>query len=52
MTKSKQMKLTSIAVFCGSQNGSDPIFAQHAAELGQYMGMNKITLIYGGGKKV
>ncbi len=51
MTKSKQMKLTSIAVFCGSQNGSDPIFAQHDAELGQYMGMNKITLIYGGGKK-
>jgi uncharacterized protein (TIGR00730 family) len=45
------MNLTSIAVFCGSQNGSDPIFVQHATELGGYMGRNNITLIYGGGKK-
>lgn len=45
------MNLTSIAVFCGSQNGSDPIFVQHATELGEYMGRNNITLIYGGGKK-
>jgi uncharacterized protein (TIGR00730 family) len=45
------MNLKSIAVFCGSQNGSDPLFVQHAKELGQYMGMNDITVIYGGGKK-
>jgi uncharacterized protein (TIGR00730 family) len=45
------MKFTSIAVFCGSQNGSNPLFAQHATELGNYMGKNGITLIYGGGNK-
>ena len=45
------MTLKSIAVFCGSQNGSDPLFVQHARELGEYMGSNNITLIYGGGKK-
>jgi hypothetical protein len=45
------MKLTSVAVFCGSQAGSDPLFTQHAKELGEYLGKNKITLIYGGGSK-
>ncbi len=43
--------MKSIAVFCGSQNGSDPIFAQHAKELGDHLAKNHITLIYGGGKK-
>src|ERR1700709_1982956 len=45
------MNLSSIAVFCGSQNGSDPIFIQHAKELGAFLGRNNITLIYGGGRK-
>lgn len=45
------MNLKSIAVFCGSQNGSNTLFVQHATELGSYMGRNNITLIYGGGKK-
>jgi uncharacterized protein (TIGR00730 family) len=45
------MKFTSIAVFCGSQYGSNPLFAEHAKELGAYMGQNNITLIYGGGNK-
>jgi uncharacterized protein (TIGR00730 family) len=45
------MNLTSIAVFCGSQKGSDPVFLQHATELGEYLGSNNIRLIYGGGKK-
>ena len=45
------MKFTSIAVFCGSQMGSDPLFEQHAKELGEYLGKKKITLIYGGGRK-
>lgn len=43
--------MKSIAVFCGSQTGTDPIFMQHARELGDYMAKNNITLIYGGGKK-
>lgn len=45
------MNVTSIAVFCGSQAGSDPLFAEHAKELGEFMGKNNITLIYGGGRK-
>ena len=45
------MNFTSIAVFCGSNPGADPLFMQHAKELGEYMGKSKITLIYGGGKK-
>lgn len=45
------MRFTSIAVFCGSNAGSDPLFAQHAKEVGEYLGKNNITLIYGGGRK-
>ncbi len=45
------MKVKSLAVFCGSQTGSNPLFAEHAKQLGEYMGRNNITLIYGGGKK-
>ena len=45
------MNWRSIAVFCGSQTGSNPLFAQHARQLGEYMGTNGITLIYGGGNK-
>lgn len=51
MFKSNCMNITSIAVFCGSQSGSNPLFAQHAKELGEFIGKNNITLIYGGGKK-
>lgn len=39
----------SIAVFCGSKLGNNPLFAEHAKELGQWMAANSITLIYGGG---
>ncbi len=45
------MRYASLAVFCGSQMGTQPIFEQHAQELGSYMGQNNITLIYGGGSK-
>lgn len=45
------MMFQSIAVFCGSQSGSNPLFEQHATELGTYLGQNNITLIYGGGSK-
>jgi len=45
------MYFQSIAVFCGSQSGSDPLFEQHARELGAYLGKNRICLIYGGGRK-
>src|SRR4051812_10106504 len=38
-----------VAVFCGSNKGSDPIYIQHAGELGKLLCEHKITLIYGGG---
>jgi len=39
----------SIAVFCGSRLGNNPLFEEHAAELGSWMAARKFTLIYGGG---
>jgi uncharacterized protein (TIGR00730 family) len=45
------MKIQSVAVFCGSRNGNNPLFSQHAAELGRLVAMLKLKLVYGGGKK-
>ena len=44
------MKLTSIAVYCGSMKGTKPIYAEKAAELGLLMAKDNIQLVYGGGK--
>ena len=43
------MSIQSLAVFCGSQNGDNALFVQHASSLGTVMAENNITLIYGGG---
>ena len=43
------MKINSLAVFCGSKKGNNPIYTQHAEELGKILSDNNITLIYGGG---
>jgi uncharacterized protein (TIGR00730 family) len=43
------MAIQSLAVFCGSKDGKNPLFKQHTLELGKLMGNNNITLIYGGG---
>jgi hypothetical protein len=43
------MRIRSLAVFCGSKQGSDPLFAEHAAELGGLMASQQIAMIYGGG---
>jgi uncharacterized protein (TIGR00730 family) len=45
------MEIRSVAVFCGSKNGNDPLFARHATELAKYIGILKLKLIYGGGSK-
>jgi uncharacterized protein (TIGR00730 family) len=45
------MSLQSIAVFCGSKAGINPLYEQHAAELGRIMVAQNITLVYGGGNK-
>ncbi len=44
------MECKTIAVFCGSKTGNDPVYVMHAQELGALMGAHKITLVYGGGK--
>ena len=43
------MKINSLAVFCGSKNGNNPVYSSHAKELGKILAENNITLIYGGG---
>lgn len=45
------MSIKSLAVFCGSKSGSNPLFETHAIRLGHIMAERKITLIYGGGNK-
>lgn len=45
------MKIKSLTVFCGSKNGSDPLFCEHAKQTGFLLAENNITLIYGGGNK-
>jgi uncharacterized protein (TIGR00730 family) len=43
------MPIQSLAVFCGSQVGKDPLYLEQAATLGKIMAERNITLIYGGG---
>ncbi|RFM26064.1 LOG family protein [Deminuibacter soli] len=43
------MAYQSVAVFCGSRMGNDPLYEQHARELGRLLAEHKITLVYGGG---
>lgn len=45
------MEFKSIAVFCGSKSGNNPLFEEHATMLGNLLAENKILLIYGGGNK-
>ncbi|MDQ6890268.1 MAG: TIGR00730 family Rossman fold protein [Bacteroidota bacterium] len=45
------MSITSIAVFCGSKEGKNKLFIEHAKQLGYALAARNITLIYGGGNK-
>jgi hypothetical protein len=45
------MQIRSVAVFCGSKNGNNPLFARHTLDLAKYIGILKLKLIYGGGSK-
>jgi uncharacterized protein (TIGR00730 family) len=45
------MQIKSLAVFCGSKSGNNPLFENHAKELGYILAGKNITLIYGGGNK-
>ncbi len=42
------MKINSIGVFCGSAMGNNEIYSEKAKELGKYLALNNIELIYGG----
>ncbi len=43
------MAIQSLAVFCGSKKGTNPLYTVHAAQLGKLMAENNIRVIYGGG---
>jgi len=45
------MAIKSLTVFCGSRNGSDPLYCEHAKQVGWMLAEKNITLIYGGGNK-
>ena len=45
------MAIRSLAVFCGSKEGNNPLFCEHATQLGYILAQKNITLIYGGGNK-
>lgn len=45
------MRIQSIAVFCGSKSGNNPLFEEHTRVLGSLLAKQNITVIYGGGNK-
>ena len=45
------MKTQSVAVFCGSNEGKNAIYARHARRSGKLIAANGLKLVYGGGKK-
>ena len=45
------MQAQSMAVFCGSKSGNNPLFAIHARQLGNLMAEKNIRLVYGAGNK-
>ncbi len=42
------MSIRSVAVFCGSKPGKNPLYVQHAKELGYILAEKDITVLYGG----
>ncbi len=45
------MKLESVAVFCGSKTGRNPLYMKHATELGKLIAVLNLRMVYGGGNK-
>ncbi|HJZ07043.1 MAG TPA: LOG family protein, partial [Trebonia sp.] len=41
--------LRAVAVYCGSNRGTDPVYARAAASLGRLLAEQGIRLVYGGG---
>ena len=42
-------RLRTVCVYCGSNSGARPIYAERAIELGQQLARNGLALVYGGG---
>ena len=42
-------KLKSIAVYCGHQFGANPQYKRDAEKIGEFLGKNKINMVFGGG---
>ena len=49
MSSEPRGRLSAIAVYCGSNHGADPAYAQAAAALGRLLAERGIRLVYGGG---
>jgi len=45
------MPIKSLAIFCGSKQGENPLYMLQANELGKLLASKGVTLVYGGGKK-
>jgi hypothetical protein len=45
------MSIKSLAVFCGSKSGNNPVYVQHAKQLGYLLAEKNIVLVYGGSSK-
>ena len=45
------MAIKSLAVFCGSKPGNNPMYLQHAKELGHILAQKNIMVVYGGANK-
>jgi uncharacterized protein (TIGR00730 family) len=43
-------RLSALCVFCGSNSGADPAYAESARRMGQILAHRGITLVYGGGR--
>ena len=41
--------MKSVAVYCGSSSGNQPIYTQQAQEMGRELARRGLTLVYGGG---
>jgi uncharacterized protein (TIGR00730 family) len=44
------IRISSVAVYCGSNLGTDPAYAQAAASLGRTLAERGLRLVYGGGR--
>ncbi len=43
--------IKTVAIFCGSKSGTDPVFEKDAIHLGELIGKSGLKIIYGGGNR-